>query len=522
MIFIYGRLNLESNSSVKAVGLVGLHDVVGGCAHLAHAVLTLSSAMSQSGRHRITLRQDLLDWGLDPTEKSPLVQILNPAHRRDISPYGRSTDIINDSNRSRSPRQSPQPEHSRSRSPQKFKPRSPGSHTSSPIGARDVRSPNNGNSSTMGGADTAGASVDGRSYSYLDQAFNLSAMLNDKENKAVRRRPADHYRESMGSSSVMSPRGGPSLPSNSGDDDGDDTATLESSAPSLSSMQMNVSTPAMPRGLRRKPSILKPERVSRSLYYVETLRAMKSVGWGRPLCESHSFTLFFSNFKRHDASIHLNSLLGNLLLHSRVHQRFHAPPSSLLDIDVRDILSGTVRHVASTETSLRFDAFEATGDSNGGGVGDENAHNQNNSSYQGRSGSQSLSQWQAPPRRGSLLDWEADAAVAKSPAPRRGTLVLEDAGLSGSGRAHEGSGMGEDAPSHYGSRSTTSGMSGTLIYSQRTTHQEVLIAIYSEHFMACLHTFGHHIFEIVLWWSCLMRCPFLNSHFYPYLISVQT
>jgi len=80
--------------------------------------------------------------------------------------------------------------------------------------------------------------------------------------------------------------------------------------------------------------------------------------------------------------------------------------------------------------------------------------------------------------------------------------------------------MGEEEPPHYGGRSTTSGMSGTLTYSQRTTHQEVLIAIYSEHFMACLHTFGHHIFEIVLWWSCLMRCPFLNSHFYPHLLSL--
>jgi len=249
--------------------------------------------MSQSGRHRITLRQDLLDWGLEPTDKSPLVQILNPAHRRDISPYGRSTDIINDSNRSRSPRQSPLPEHSRSRSPQKFKPRSPGS-ASSPIGARDVRSPNNGNTSTVADAATTGASVDGRSYSYLDQAFNLSAMLNDKENKAVRRRPADHYRESMGSSSVMSPRGGPSLPSNSGDDDCDDTATLESSAPSLSSMQMNVSTPTASRGLRRKPSILKPERVSSFATRCRTQRECCGVG-----CTARVRPLFVSIKAQH-------------------------------------------------------------------------------------------------------------------------------------------------------------------------------------------------------------------------------
>jgi len=136
-----------------------------------------------------------------------------------------------------------------------------------------------------------------------------------------------------------------------------------------------------------------------------------------------------------------------------------------------------VRHVESTETSLRFDAFEATGGSSLDGGSDENAHHQSNRSFQGRNGSQSLSQWQAPLRRGSLLDWEADAAVAKSPAPRRGTLVLEDAGLGGTGRTQDGPDMSvNEEPSQYGGRSATSGMSGTLTYSQRTTHQEVEVA----------------------------------------------
>jgi hypothetical protein len=226
--------------------------------------------MMKSGRHSIKLRQDLLDWGPEPTEKSPLVQILNPAHRRDLSPYGRSTDFINDSNRSRSPKHSPQPEHSRSRTPHKLKKRGEGV-SSSPEAAREAAAQERreARSSGGGGADhaeasTAGSNAGSRSYSFLDQAFNLSAMLADKENKAVRRRPEELSMSLVGGG-FGSPRGAASPPSLGGDD-GDDNATLESSAPSLNSSQANLLTPSMPqerRGLRRKPSILKPERVSR-------------------------------------------------------------------------------------------------------------------------------------------------------------------------------------------------------------------------------------------------------------------
>jgi hypothetical protein len=173
-------------------------------------------------------------------------------------------------------------------------------------------------------------------------------------------------------------------------------------------------------------------------------------------------------------------------------QRYHAPPSALLDIDVRDILSGTVTHVASTETSLRFDAFEAS--SADGGHADDGVGERSRPGVD-RSRRSSPPHWQPPPRRGSLLDWEADAHLAQSQAPRRGSLVLQDAGLGGWGSGVGKTQGAEEEVAQQGQQagygplrqaqqpwraaaasnhsSNSSGASGTLTYSQRTTHREV-------------------------------------------------
>ena len=109
-------------------------------------------------------------------------------------------------------------------------------------------------------------------------------------------------------------------------------------------------------------------------------------------------------------------------------QRYHAPPTNLLDFDVTDILRGSYRQIESTETELRFDPYRSSGR-----FDDEESYMEDGDSRFARStGSSRAPPWEPPQRRGSLLDWEATDALERSVAPR-GSVVLEQAGLGGTG-----------------------------------------------------------------------------------------